>query len=461
LLGQGREQVARQLGLTYAFNTLGSIIGALAGAFLLIPSLGATSTWRAMALVLVALALAAALLHLSHSGARQLRAVGAAALFAFVTIVLASGTGPTAIWRHSPIGAGRVDLTGLGRNELKEWMISRERRLLWQRDGVESAVAADVANGVSFLVNGKSDGSVSMDRGTQGMLALLPVILHHDPRHVFVLGLGTGMSAGWAAASPDVERVDVAELEPAVLEVARLCSPANRRVLEQKKTRIHLGDGREYLLTTRERYDVIASEPSNPYRAGVASLFTREFYQAAEQRLKPRGYFAQWVQAYEIDVATLRMVLRTMTSVFPVIEIWQTQPDDLLLIASREPRTYQMGLVRQRARSEPYREALRRFWLSEDAEAVLAHSVMNARMTTELVRAAPGPINTDDNSLLEYSFARNVGISHEPLGLRLLELSLARGSTEPQISGHLDRARVAELRPRGWFISEERAPDLE
>src|SRR5205823_12822462 len=96
-----------------------------------------------------------------------------------------------------------------------------------------------------------------------------------------------------------------------------------------------LGDAREMLLTTRERYDIIASEPSNPFRAGIASLFTLEYYRAAADRLTDDGVFAQWVQGYEIDSPTLRTIYATLASVFPQVETWQTNAADLALVASR------------------------------------------------------------------------------------------------------------------------------
>ena len=97
------------------------------------------------------------------------------------------------------------------------------------------------------------------------------------------------------------------------------------------------GDARETLLTTAARYDVIASEPSNPYRAGIASLFTQEYYRAAAGRLTEDGVFVQWVQAYDIDARTLQTIYATLTSVFPHVETWQTQGSDLVLVARRRP----------------------------------------------------------------------------------------------------------------------------
>src|SRR3954453_17839132 len=136
-----------------------------------------------------------------------------------------------------------------------------------------------------------------------GLIGGLP---HPDPKSAMIIGLGTGSTAGWLGAIPGIERVDVAELEPAILRVAHDCAPVNRDVLDNPRVHLFLGDAREYLLTSRERYDLIFSEPSNPYRAGVASLFTQEFYRAVADRLADDGILVQWVQAYSVDAQTIR-----------------------------------------------------------------------------------------------------------------------------------------------------------
>src|SRR5207237_5692221 len=128
------------------------------------------------------------------------------------------------------------------------------------------------------------------------------------------------------------------------------------------------GDAREALLTSRGKFDLVFSEPSNPYRAGVASLYTQEFYEAVADRLQPGGLFLQWVQAYEVDGQTLRTVYATCHSVFPFVETWQTQTGDLLLVAGAEPVKHDAAALRQRVREEPYRSALASVWRATDLE---------------------------------------------------------------------------------------------
>jgi hypothetical protein len=165
-----------------------------------------------------------------------------------------------------------------------------------------------------------------------------------------------------------------------------------------------LGDAREVLQITRDLYDLVVSEPSNPYRAGVASLFTVEFYRAVRERLAPGGLFGQWLQAYEIDEATGRTVLATLGAVFPHVEAWELTPDaDLLLVASAEPLVHDLSRVRARASEPPLRDALR--WTQGVAGAEGFYAGYVGRPA-----AREGAIlNKDDRPVVEFAAARSVG----------------------------------------------------
>lgn len=461
LLGRGRRNIARQVGLTYAFNTAGSIAGALLVGFLLVPALGTVLTWKVLVAVLVVLAavvLAVALAE-RQAGATQLDARAALRLaipFALCAWPLWSA-GPSAYSRHAPIGAGRVDLPTDGRNGVIALINHQNAITLWERDGVESTVGVQASNGLAFVVNGKSDGAVVNDRGTQALLGLLPALLHERPKTAFVIGLGTGMTAGWLAAVDTIERVDVAELEPAILEVAKASSPVNHDALANPKLKLFLSDGRELMLTQKRKFDLIVSEPSNPYRAGVASLFTKEFYQVAASRLESGGLFAQWVQGYEIDAQTLRIVFATLRSVFAAVEAWQTQSGDFLLLASEAPRVHDVDELRRRVAREPYRTGLPRNGLIEGAEGVLSRFTATAELVSHIARTFDPPINTDDTLVLEYAFAQSLGRSG-PLAADLTALALRQGMARPAVRGQVDWGLVDELRPRMWLVSGNTPP---
>ena len=134
------------------------------------------------------------------------------------------------------------------------------------------------------MVNGKCDGNAIGDAATQICLGILPAALHPNPKTCFVVGLGTGETAGWLGKIPSVQRVDAVEIEPALDEMVRRCTRSMETCSITRKIRVTYNDAREVLLTNPQTYDIIASEPSNPYRAGIANLFTREFYEAANGR---------------------------------------------------------------------------------------------------------------------------------------------------------------------------------
>lgn len=425
LLGRGREEVSRQIGAAYAWNTLGAITGSLAGGFGLLPLLSAPGAWRFVVILLALLGLAAAVVPFRE---RQFLTSGSTAILGALALACIAALGPSAVWRHSGIGVDRApSLTT--RNELQEWMNGRRRSLAWDRDGRESSVAVVTGSDLALVINGKSDGAARGDAGTQVMCGIIPALLHGSPKTSLVIGLGTGSTAGWLGVVPSMQRVDVVELEPVVLEVARSCALVNANVMSNRKVHVAIADAREALLTSERTFDVIASEPSNPYRAGIASLFTREFYLAARARLRPQGIFAQWVQSYAVHPETLRQIYATMTEVFPNIQTWWTEHGDLMLIASVEPLVVDANELRLRLRTEPYRSAALNTWRVSTVEGFLAHVVANESFATAAGEQADA-VNTDDRTVIEFGFARSIHL---------------RGSLRDQVA--LDAARSGKSRP--------------
>src|SRR5262249_22337128 len=155
-----------------------------------------------------------------------------------------------------------------------------------------------------------------------------------------------------------------------------------------------------------EKYDLVASEPSNPYRAGVASLFTQEYYRAVADRLADDGLFLQWLQAYAIDTQTTRTMYATLESVFPEVEPWELGSNALVLVASRKPVRYDLPRLRERVQKEPYRSALLHTWRTSGLEGLFSHYVARASFARALAHAASPILNTDDRSVIEFAFAR-------------------------------------------------------
>ena len=435
LLGQGDKDVGKQLGLACSWNTVGAICGSLAGGFGLLPLLTAPGAWRLAAAVLAVLGVSLFACARQPVRSRLWRAVIVGT--AVVAAGLIACPGPTAVWRHGAVGAGRLAQTRTlaDPNGLHEWENEVRRSVLWEVDGIESSIAIVGADGLAFHVNGMCDGNAVEDVGTQIMLGLIGAALHPEPRTAMVVGLGTGETAGWLAEVPSVERVDVVELEPAVEEMARRCRAVNRNVLANPKVRLIFNDAREVLLATAARYDLVVTEPSNPYRNGIANLFTREFYRAGRKRLKDGGMFVQWVQAYEIDRRTMRTVLATFKSVFPQVEVWQSKLGDLVLVGSAERPPYAVSALRGKMAQEPFASALSCAWHTTGLEGLLSHYVGGTELVERFIGGGPAATNTDDHNEIEYGFARTLGRTDWDATGDLYRQAVEIGDPRPLLTG--------------------------
>ncbi len=449
LYGHGSNAVGRDVGNAYFANTLGSIAGSLAGGFGLLPALTAPTCWRLVVILLAATAAIAMALDIRIRG--RLASLGAARFVAPVAALLALAAllerGPTAVWRHAGIGAGRADAytNNVTLAGLEAFRRVARGNLFWEEDGRESSVALERGSGYSFIVNGKTDGHVIVDAPTQVMSGLLGALLHPNPKKALVIGLGTGSTAGWLGKVPSFDRVDVVELEPAILRVAKDCAPVNEDVLSNPKVSIRIADAREALLTSRERYDIVFSEPSNPYRAGISSLYTVEFYRAAADRLAEDGLFIQWVQAYEIDQWAVATAMTTLHEVFPSVSMWQTMSGDLLLVAQRMPAVVDVAKMHARLQEEPYRRAARAVWRTDSVEGVLARHVAQPALADFVVEKRLGVVNHDDQNFLEFAFARGVG-KHARVDMDYIELASRLGVSPARTSGPVDARAALEER---------------
>ncbi len=449
LLGSGSRDAGRHVGYAYAANTLGAITGSLAGGFILLPWLTALGAWHWVFLLTVLLSLGAAALGARNTSRYAWPVI--AALWLSAGALMFVPTGPTAAWRHRPIGYGRVEPLPNSFNGLRGWLHASRWKIAHEFEGREASVAAVSSDdGYCLYVNGKSDGSAFGDADTQVMQGLVPALLHPAPHHAFIVGLGTGTTAGWVADVPEMKQVDVVELEPAMAGLARNhFAPVNRDVLNKANVHLIPGDAREALLAAGSRYDLIISEPSNPYRAGVSTLFTQEFYAAAKARLNEHGLFAQWVQGYEVDAQAIRQVYATLTSVFPHVETWISGPNDLLFIGHLTPPAYPLEQLRSRITQPLFAEALKRVWLTNSIEGVLAHHLASPEFARSLLQSSAATVNTDDRNLLEYGFARALSKDNTFETTQVLSMAIEQETDAPaHLADQIDHTRLTYERLR-------------
>jgi spermidine synthase len=460
LIGQGGRNISEQLGRVYAWNTLGAVSGALIGGFVLLPQLSITGSWRAAALFALLISVIALVMRRRSDGGKSAgrRSARMAMVLGLLTIWVTFGAaGPSAYWLHHPIGYGRANaLYGASENDWISYVNSVNRSLIAAKDGRETSAAVTSLEDYSILSNGKSDSSAIGDSSTTIMLGLIGSILHpSEVKTACVVGYGTGITAGWMVKVEGLERLDIIELESAIIDLGEYFKRTNFDVAHSPKARLVEGDAREVLMTRPQKYDLIVSEPSNLHRAGVANLYTQEFYRSVSARLNQGGLFCQWVQSYETDMESVQLVIATLSSIFPKVELWQAGAGDLLLVCSEENEPWQLAKVRERMKQEPFATGVRNLWGTVTAEGLFARAVANADYA-RYVSKKTTLLNTDDLNHLEFWFAHNLGVRSEPVMDRLLEEAYARGELLPEIDGDgqaFDKEQwAAEFVWRGVFL---------
>ncbi|MDP2702979.1 MAG: fused MFS/spermidine synthase, partial [Candidatus Rokubacteria bacterium] len=400
VVAQNRTDIGRQVGRLYGANTLGAIVGSIVAGFILMPIVGTQATLKAGAAV--NLLLASALFAAGARGTLRWRWPAAAGC-----VVVAAGVLVLPHWDQRVMSSGAAIYARWYVNASRGQDLAallRSQHIVYYRDGLSATVAVSRAGEHVFLrVNGKLDAGTAGDMPTQLMSGHLPLLLHADPKNVLVIGLGSGITAGAVARYP-IERLDVVEIEPAVVEASRFFRQLHGGVLEDPRVRTVIADGRNFLLTTRERYDVIISEPSNPWMSGLASMFSEEFFRLARERLRPGGIMLQWIQSYNIRPEDFRMVVNTFRSAFPAASIWNPVRGDFLLVGRRESRPIDLDQVRARFDGNPQvRRDLERIGVRA-WPGVLGFFMLGEADTARFAQG--GGLNTDDKLPLEFSAPR-------------------------------------------------------
>ncbi|GBC81331.1 Polyamine aminopropyltransferase [bacterium HR10] len=389
--------LGRHVGRVLATNTAGAVSGALLTGFLLIPNVGTERTFWIGITLNAGIGLLLLLQLSMRWGLRLSLGMGIPGLLLLTLALLPR-------WDVERLSAGLYKYAPYYA-DVDADIIAHRGDLLYYREGAMATVAVRrVGEEHQLSLDGKVDASDGgADMLTQKLLAHLPLLLAERPRRACVIGLGSGVTAGTALLYP-LERVDVVEISPEVVRAARFFEHVNDRVLDNPRARLILSDARRYLLFTREAYDVIISEPSNPWIAGVGALFTREFFHLMRARLTERGLVCQWFHAYNMPLSDLKMLLRTFHTVFPRAFLWVLNENDLLLIGAQDPA---FDLDRERiernfSRAE-VRADLHRLGVV-DLYTLLSLYVMHGE---DLARFAQGaPLHTDDHPLLEFSGPR-------------------------------------------------------
>lgn len=380
----------RAIGQVYAANTLGAIAGVILAVYVLMPNIGLKLAMVVAAAIDVGLGIFLLRDRLMERAQVGLRVRGLA-----VGALLATMLAP-ALFHFDPLRMGS-SVFRLGRSSL-----AAETSILFAKDGRTATVqvALGPRGEATLSTNGKADGSVQMradappssDELTMVLLGALPLAYRPLASDVAVIGFGTGMSSATLLGSPHLKRLETIEIEPAMLEAARVYRSVNEATYTDARHRVVIEDAKAYFARGRRMYDVIVSEPSNPWVSGVSSLFTDEFYARARQHLRADGLLVQWLQLYEITPELASSVFRALGRSFPAYDVYVGAQGDAIIVASpngrlpsRSPAMFEMPAVRA---------MLARVGIDSDSRLQLQFAT-NDRVLAPLMASYGSPANSD------------------------------------------------------------------
>ena len=402
LMNPGRRHTGSGVGMIVSSNTIGAVFGSLCAGFVMVPWLGLQNSFIALG-ALQALLVAFLVWWFWRQGITYRRALVPIAIGVSVALAMPAwdpGLMNSGVYCYA---AKYEEMGGI------ESVLARER-ILETIEGRDATVAVheDRESGVRFFtVNGKTDGGTGSDNTTQLLIGHIPMLLHPGPDAALVIGLGTGITLN---GLPDyvTKRIDCVEISPEVVAAQHHFRDASNRALEGPKVRLLINDGRNNLLADNKEYDVIISEPSNPWQSGNANLFTLEFYRLAAQRLRENGVFSQWLGLYDITPENLRMACRTLMEVFPHVLAFRSG-SDMILLATKEARAFDYALLEERLREPPRRKILAPLGIDSPGDVIARHFLFGAGSLARF--AGTGKLNSDDHPVLEYSARHNLGRS--------------------------------------------------
>jgi len=338
------KNVGKHSGILFSLNTIGNLTGSLIGGIFFYYFLNHAGVFLS-AILLAGLSTCLAGWNLSNLRGKRYF-LPALTFSVFILLIF------TPFYNESHFMVGTFLQKGLlpysqdgPDNFFREW--NRHRDLKFYKDGPAATVAVTehpyppgsprAEKSLSIIVNGKSDSSTIGDSYLLRLLTHIPALLSEKRENVMVIGLGTGVTAGELTLYPDAECIDVAEISPAVVEALPYFRKFTNNLHTNPKVRIHIGDAFRILGRSRKKWDIILSEPSNPWVTGVDLLFTREFYKLAGEHLTQNGILAQWIHTYFADLPMLGMIVNTVRQEFPHSRMFLAAPGDMILLASKKP----------------------------------------------------------------------------------------------------------------------------
>jgi spermidine synthase len=420
----------RTIGRIYAINTTGSVLGTVLGTFAIVPLLGTPGSLLVLAVIPTAIALLA--WHVFEP--KRWISLARVAAAVFVMVLLARVVSPSDFYR--------------------QMFDERFGNVIWFHEGVSETIAicerSDGTPWIQYSDGRGASGSVSWKGGW--LYAHLPLLLHPDPESCLIICFGTGNTLG-AASRHELPVLDGVELSTGIIHAASIFRETNHDVGNNPDVNMIIDDGRNYLLGTPERYDVISEEPPLVQTAGVINLYTRDFYELCRDRLTSDGIVAVWLPTWSMEELEAQMLVRAFLDVFPDATAWESlHPNEWILIGTREPLQIDLAALRERMAQPGVAEDLRKLEL-DTPEALMSLYLNGPSYLREFCGDVPPA--TDDKSVVDFTMPRQPRSNFSLAGEVQRDVRMA-GVSE---AGILTDTRVRDFE-EDIYIRREPASDL-
>jgi spermidine synthase len=422
-----QKKIGHTVGRVLTYNTIGAILGSAISGFLLIYLFGIERSLQFLSVINIGLGFLVMLSILHNKIVNATIVTLSLALILF----LALDQDAFRVWDAKYFAIFRNNQPDAFDTPAKIKDAKENTDVLYYHEGVNETISVIKIKGgnQAVLVNGKVVASADLgDQQCQLTLGHLPMLLHKDPKKVLVVGLGTGMTVGAVSVHPELEELTLAEIEPSVPGAARTFGKYNNHVLDNPKLRIVFNDGRNFLMTTDKKFDVITADPIHPWTQGSGYLYTEEYFKTASEHLSPGGIMCQWLPIYELKVKDLRSVARTFSINFKYTMAWLTA-HDAEIIGSNAPIIIDEQELQRRISSPAVHDDLKRVAMGS-ATDFLSYFIMGTDAMTAFGKG--GVINTDDNLYLEFSTPVAVGIN--TMGRNVWAIAQYRESILPYLA---------------------------
>ncbi len=395
------KSMGKGIGVVFASNTTGAVLGSFTAGFLLLPFFSLQNTFI-ITIALNGINGLIALFLFDKMAPTYRKVTWTFAGCVTLLLFLMNTTVPS--WSFAVLNSGVFRKRQVFSSFKKFKEVHTKKEIVFAKDGSQVTVmvgrqSVGSGKGLFLKVNGKTDASTSGDKKNQLISSYLPVLLHDDPKDVLNIGVGSGITCGAMLDYP-IESLDIVEISKAVYEGSKYFKEFNNAYFENPRTTVYFEDAKAYLKMRKKKYDIIASEPSNPWIAGIGSIFTKEFFRDVKKRLKPNGIVMQWFHIYEMGDPTILSIVRTMQQEFDYLYPWVVRGNDVLMIASNNPLTLSFDRLAKRMAIPVVSKRLKEVGI-HDIPSFLLHQYMTPDYLKNVV-PPNGPVNSDYFPYLEY-----------------------------------------------------------